>query len=379
LIWLKKFLPFLGISTLFLSLILLIVILFNYYDPASISWARRINPFYLLLRWDSFHYLDIILKGYSGPSVFFPLYPLVVFCFSIFFNTILAGFLVSLLSLAGALYYFSLLLENTGNEKIKSRTIILLLSFPTAMFFPIIYTESLFLLLTISFFFYIQKRNWLVAALIGFLATLTRNVGVFLWPVYLVSLFIAFYNSSLGNFSQQIIALIKKREFWYSWIVPAGLFIFCLYSYWQFGGFFSFISGQKGWNIWRSFTWPGVSLYNFFKIIFLNSISETGPYNFLRIIVFEGGSFLLLLIATIYWIVKKNWPYVVLCLLNTMLFSCLNPMLSANRYVVVIFPIFIFLAAATKKNNWLFYTIMALFFVFFVFNVYLFSIGSWVG
>lgn len=377
--WIKKFSPFLGISALFFALVLLIVFLFNYYNPNSLAWAQQLNPFYLLLRWDSLHYLNIVLQGYTEPSVIFPFYPLVVAGFSIFINTIFSGFLVSFLSLSVALYYLNLLLKETGHEKNISRTIILLLFFPTAMFFPLIYTESLFLALAIAFFYNLQKRHWLTAAIIGFFATLTRNVGIFLWPVYLISLFISLYDINLRGFGKQIFSLIKKKEFWYSLIIPTGLFIYCLYCYLKFGDFFTFISGQSGWAEWRTFMWPGATFYNFFKIIFIDPISQTGLYNFLRIVIFEGGGFLILLATTIYWIVKRHWPYAMFCLLNTLLFSCMFPMISVNRYVVVVFPIFICLADITKKHDWLFYSILALFFILFVFNVYLFSTGSWVG
>ncbi len=375
----KKFLPFLGISGLYFLFILLIVLIFNYYSPNSLALSQHINPYYLLLRWDSLHYLDIIIQGYASSSVFFPLYPLIVAAFSIFFSPIFSGFLVSFLSLAAALYYLSLLLEETGYEKIKNRVIILLLLFPTAMFFPLIYTESLFLFITVAFFYALHKHNWLAAVFIGFLASLTRNVGIFLWPVYIVYLYTSFYGLNTKIIGRQIISLSKKKEFWFSLIIPAGLLLYCLFTYLRFGYFFAFLSGQNAWTGLRSFMWPGATLYHFFRIIFIDSLSQTGLYTFLRIVIFEGGAFLLLLVATIYWLIKKNWPYAVLCLLNTLLFSCFYPMLSVNRYVVVIFPVFIFLAALSKKYDWLFYTILLSFSVFFIFNIFLFSGGSWVG
>lgn len=377
--WFKNFFPFLGLSAIFFLLVLLIVFLFNYYNPNSLAWAQKINPFYLLIRWDSLHYLDVILKGYSDPSVLFPLYPSIVAGFSIFFSTIFSGFFVSFLSLSVALYYLSKLIKKDNDQEIANRSLLLMLFFPTAMFFPLIYTESLFLALLVAFFYYAQKKQWLAVVIIGFFATLTRNVGIFLWPVYLIYIFTSFYSANYKKLAKQIINFVKKKEFWYSLIIPAGLFMYCLYSYFQFGDFFAFVSGQKGWAQWRTFMWPGATLYHFYKIIFIDPISQTGLYNFLRIVVIEGGSFLVLFITTIYWIIKKHWPYAIFCLLNTLLFSCMYPMISVNRYVVVVFPIFIFLAAVTKKNNWLFYSILALFSIFFVFNVYLFSAGAWIG
>ena len=308
--------------------------------------------------------------------VIFPLYPLLVAVFSFFLPSAFSGFLVSFLSLTVALYYFYKLLRQTGSEETTIRAIILLLFFPSAMFFSLIYTESLFLALLVSFFYYAQKRRWLTAAVIGFLATLTRNVGIFLWPIYLIFLFKALTGDDL---KKKIINLIKEKEFWYSLIIPAGLLLYCLYSFWIVGDFFAFVSGQKGWAQWRTFMWPGRTLSNFYHFIFFTPASQFDPFNFIRMVIIEGGSFLFLLASTIYWLIKKDWPYAFFCLFNTLLFSCMFPMLSVNRYTVVIFPIFIFLEKITRKINWLFYSLIVVFFIFFVFNVYLFSTGAWAG
>jgi Gpi18-like mannosyltransferase len=373
---LKTYSPFLGLSILYFSIILLIVFIFNYYLPNSVAWAGRVNPFYLLVRWDSFHYLDIAANGYTDNFVFFPLYPLLISAMMNFFPPVISGFFVSFLSLSIALFYLYRILIRSFQKEIAVRAVVLLLFFPAAMFFPLIYTESLFLALLSAFFYYAQEKYWITAAVIGFIAALTRNVGIFLWPVYLIFIFNLIESQ---NLKQKIIILSKKKEFWHSLLIPAGLFIFCLYAYWKTGDLLAFVHGQKNWSNLRSFAWPWQTMYGFIKIIFIKPFSQTGPFDFIRIAVIEFGSFLLLLSATIYWFVKRNWPYAVFCLFNVLLFSCMFPMYSVNRFVAVIFPIFIFLSVITKKASWLFYGLLAIFIIFFVFNVYLFSSGAWVG
>lgn len=377
--WCKKFAPYLGITALFFLLVLIVVFLFNYYSPNSAALVNQLNPFYLLLRWDTLHYLEILTKGYQDASAFFPLYPLLIGAVSLFFPLIFSGYFISFISLAVALYFLSQLLKEDGRQDIKDRVIILLLAFPSAMFFALIYTESLFLALTIAFFYYLHKRSWFTAVCIGFFAALTRNVGIFLWPVYLVAFIMAFRDLGIKTLGRQLAMYFKKKELWYSLVIPAGLIAYCLYTYVRFDDFFGFISAQSKWSQWKSFMWPGATLYQFYKLFFVVPISETGLYNFMRIVVIEGGSFFILLATTIYWFAKRHWTYAVFCLFNTLLFSCMFPMISVNRYVVVIFPIFIALAELTKKVNWLFFTIMAFFFILFIFNVYLFAMGGWVG
>jgi hypothetical protein len=374
---------FFGISILYLLIILAIVVLFNYYFPNSSALINKINPFFLLVRWDSLDYLQIASQGYSnkGFLAFLPLYPIVINFFSLFFPLIFSGFLVSLSSLSVALYYLYKLLEPKEGKEFSIRTILLLLFSPFSIFFALIYTESLFLALSVAFFYYLTKRRWLVAAFIGFFAALTRNVGIFLWPVYLV-FFLEFFLSqemTVKGFLEKAFKILKRKEFWYSLMVPAGILGYFFFCYFKFGDFFGFFSAQQGWLEWRKFMWPWQTAIMFFRSIFIEPIWKSSLYNFFRIIVFEFGSFLILLSAAIYWIIKKNWPYAVFCSLNVLLFSTMFPMYSVNRFVIVFFPIFIFLAKIFSKISWSFYFLLVFFSLFFTFNVYLFTMGSWVG
>lgn len=380
------FTPFLGLSAIYLGLILVIVALFNYYNPNSAAIINHLNLFDLLVRWDSVHYLNLASQGYTAPSVLFPLYSLIIAGLSFFMSGVTAGFVLSFISLSVALHYFYLLLRQTNNEKVSGRALVLLLFFPTAMFLPLIYTESLFLALLIAFFYYLQRKAWLTAAILGALAVLTRNVGIFLWPVYLVYIYGHYYSTEkrflklfFADFFKKIIHIFKTKEFLYSLLIPFALILFCGFLYFRFHDPLAFVSGQKGWNSWRTFMWPWQTLAKFFTMILITPIAKTGLYNFIRIIFFEGGSFLLLLIASIYWTVKKNWAYSSFSWFNTLLFSCMFPMLAVNRYVLVVFPIFIFLAQITKHRDWLFYSLLVFSLIGFIFNVYLFTLGAWVG
>jgi Gpi18-like mannosyltransferase len=52
--------------------------------------------------------------------------------------------------------------------------IIFLLIFPTAFFLNAVYTESLFLFLSLATFYYALKKNFFSAGIFGFFASLTR-------------------------------------------------------------------------------------------------------------------------------------------------------------------------------------------------------------
>jgi len=160
-----------------------------------------VNPFYLLLQWDSWHYLDIAEKGYSLSNAnFFPLYPLLIKFFNLFWgNSIQVGFLSVGVASVGAFLFLETVKARNSIETSK-RAILLMLFFPFAVFLSTVYTESLFLFLLISSFYYLKNEKWLTAAALGFFAALTRPVGVFLFPVMLLHYW--------GNFS--LVAVFRK-------------------------------------------------------------------------------------------------------------------------------------------------------------------------
>src|SRR5207237_10280231 len=58
--------------------------------------------------------------------------------------------------------------------------ILLLSTYPFALFYSVVYTESLFLFLTVGAFYAMRRRYLLLAALAGFAAGLTRPNGFWL-------------------------------------------------------------------------------------------------------------------------------------------------------------------------------------------------------
>jgi len=127
-------------------------------------------------RWDSEWYIDIVENGYSCQpkalcnAVFFPLYPFLIKIFSFLpgVNSYLAAFLISNLSLFGAVIAFYNLLLLNYSSQVAQRAIWFLLIFPTSFFFTTIYTESLFLFLSILCFYFTFKSKWKMAGLVGF-------------------------------------------------------------------------------------------------------------------------------------------------------------------------------------------------------------------
>jgi xanthosine utilization system XapX-like protein len=92
-----------------------------------------------------------------------------------------AGFLVSNVAFFGAVYYLSRLsVTILNNARVAFLSGALLAIYPAGVFFSAVYSDSLFLLFTISALYYCWRDNVSRGAALGFLASLTRPVGILL-------------------------------------------------------------------------------------------------------------------------------------------------------------------------------------------------------
>ena len=147
-------------------------------------------------RWDAAWYLVIAHYGYrpdlgsftASRTAFFPLYPLGVRALSdLGLAPVIAGVVLSLAALAAGLYGLHRLttLEVArlalGDGGEVARLVVLLTAFaPMAFYFSAIYSESLYLALSVGVFLCARRGRWATAATLGALAATTRSTGVLL-------------------------------------------------------------------------------------------------------------------------------------------------------------------------------------------------------
>jgi Mannosyltransferase (PIG-V) len=135
------------------------------------------------VRWDSLHYLAIAQHGYNTPSntVFFPLYPLLIRTFAwVTSSYVVAGMLVSVAAFVVALLLLHQLAREELGDRVADATVLLLVFSPVSLFFTAIYTESLFLALSLATFLLARRGRlgWASVAAAG--ATLTHIEGLLL-------------------------------------------------------------------------------------------------------------------------------------------------------------------------------------------------------
>lgn len=169
------------------------------YDPGGLT--RPLSPFADMLvapaaRWDSVWYLSIAQDGYGdsldgGKAAFYPLYPLLTKVLGwVVGSTLLAGLIVSLACLFGAFVLLHKLATLELGARDARSTLLLVAFFPSAFFLSAVYSESLFLLLTVGALLAARRGRWMWVGVAGALAALTRNSGAaILLPVLLIYLY----------------------------------------------------------------------------------------------------------------------------------------------------------------------------------------------
>jgi len=138
-----------------------------------------------LLAWDGEWYRQIADQGYAGgddPAVrFFPLFPLVGRIVGWLVGTELGLVVVAnSAALVAAVGLYQLTLQETGDHRTAKNAARLLAIFPSAFVLVLAYSEGLFLALAIGTVVALRARRWWTAALLAYLAGLTRPVAGFL-------------------------------------------------------------------------------------------------------------------------------------------------------------------------------------------------------
>jgi len=138
-------------------------------------------------RWDSVWFLGIAQLGYHkvDQAVFFPLYPALVAAGGAVLDggtgsNLVVGILLSCGCALGAMYLVHRLTTLELGANVANNAVWIYAWLPVALFLSAVYTEALFLLLTVGSFYAGRTGRWWLAGLLGALAAATRNSGIVL-------------------------------------------------------------------------------------------------------------------------------------------------------------------------------------------------------
>lgn len=140
-------------------------------------------------RWDSYWFLEIAHSGYdSVRAAFFPLYPLLIAPADALGSAalLLAGLALSCVCFVLALAVLHRLAALELGDEAARWTIVAVALFPMSFYFSAIYSESLYLLLSVGAFYAARTDRWAAAGILGALAATTRTSGILLAPALLL-------------------------------------------------------------------------------------------------------------------------------------------------------------------------------------------------
>lgn len=348
------------------------------------AWKLTTPPshllFYIWQLWDGYWHTQIAQHGYylEGLTLRFPLYPLLIKFFApiVGNNFLLSGILISFVSLYFALLFlYKLVVFETKNQTLATLSVILLLIFPTSFFLIAVYSESLFLLLTILSFYFFQKDKILPAGLLGGLAVLTRPQGIILFPAF-------------------ILGQIIQKKTWskvnlFLLAIPLSLIPWCLFLYLRFGNPFVFLNdlskwGEGPWQRTRELTFPLTVLFSYLREIptVFRQLLTGQFYNLTTLINIKEFSdflfFILFLVLGIRVAMKMKSVYSFYLFASLLLMLSVGTLKGAPRFVLVLFPAFIILAQI-YQNKWFFLSSIFISTLLLVTFLLLFSLGFWVA
>jgi len=298
--------------------------------------------------WDANHYLLLAGEGYSSnrmSNAFYPLFPFLIGATGYLFGSgLIAGLVISHLFTIAAIIFLYLYVRTLHSEETAYNTCLLLLVFPTGFFMGLVYTEALFLMLAVAFFYFSNGNRALPANVCGFLLPLTRPTGILVAVPAVVEVLT---KRKSGDFSTNWKRFLSPLSFVAGFVTYLLLMKFFTGS--AMAGFEAqkqFISGNAMANILHPIDFI---VNNFINIEYTVAGYNTGIVN--RI------GFVLYLAVLAFSYRRLNKTLFVYSLILGMIPALSGNLMSYTRYLVVIFPLFICLAETIKRNNMYYYLI----------------------
>jgi hypothetical protein len=358
-------------------------------DPSAARFTQEHEPLWLYVwtRWDGQWYLNIAYGGYGFipyDAPFFPMYPMLAA--GVYAVTTLpvaaAGLIVSYACLALGLVYFYKLARLDFEHGTTVRAIVTLLLYPTAFFLVAMYTESLVLLLTCAALYYARVGRWWLVAPIALMAGLSKIMAVALVVALACEALLGDANTPQGRVGKRWRALLTPRLL-LSRLTPAkvaaliaapvGLLLYMGFLAWRFGDAFSFVNALPV-RFWRgrfSFfeqEWRLVSSW-FQRGMTLNDWSKVGDF----------VAFLLMLGMAVYAARRMRLSYAALMVTFLVLLVLSGDLLSLNRYILTVAPVFIGIAAIARSRPVAWGVMLALFVPLQAYFAVRFFLWGWVA
>lgn len=328
-------------------------------------WDRWDSGVYKTIAQSSYNFINIELDFWAFLSHFPPLYSLTIAITSRLLGVSLlnAGILVSLTSIITAsVILYKLAYLEFKSERIALLSVVFLNLYPISYFTISVYSESLFLLMTIYSFYCLKKEDYFLAGLAAAGAILTRFVGIVFVPIYVLYFL---YNCKKSGFNLKTL---------YPFLLSlTGLIIYLVINKYYFGNYFYFLTEKFSFNTSKYLIIPFKETYFDLFAVFKNS--NFWDQTFMTSRGWNAIFSLFALAVTLLGLKKINWIYTAYSLTSILIFSSLSWGISNARYTLSVFPIFIILAFIKNRALLLAILVVSTFMLLYFTKIY--TSGAW--
>lgn len=293
-------------------------------------------------RWDACWYMKIATYGYEpgeGSVAFFALFPTLVSVVGAipFVNLPLAGLVVSGAAYVAAIVGLLRLVGRDFGTGVARRTVLFLSVFPGAFFLFAPFTEALFLALVAWTLERARRRDWALAAVLGFAAGLTRAPGM------LLALPIAW---------ELLTAVRSETEGRRRWPIVGGIAAVAapVVAFLAFGAVAAAATGMSPYD--AQAIWGGSQFHPPWEVVAASvtwAVERSDPMQALNVASLVGAAVLLLLGIRRLPITYSAYAWPALLLAGMRLQP--TPLTSTTRLVLVLFPVFVVLALLTPSRR----------------------------
>lgn len=301
----------------------------------------------LWAHWDGRWYLTIAQHGYRDTlaTAFFPLYPLTLRILG--GSSALGGVLISLAAMGYVYWMFYQLVAEDFGDRIAWYSVAALAFFPTAFYTQAVYSEPLFLALAVTFFYWLRRERWWLAALFAVLSSLVTMYGILLasplaWAIWRRD------GLRIGRFGPVV-------------VIPTGIVGYIGYLTVRFHYPLVFEAAQhRGWG--RTLAFFGQTLVEGAVTAYQAMGSAFSPGT-----LFAGGSpqpvamnfydfafavfAVVILLVSLRWLAADLWMYAALAVIVPLSYPAQgNPLMSFPRLMLEAFPLFIGLGVLLSRS-----------------------------
>jgi hypothetical protein len=280
---------------------------------------------------------------------------------TITYSEVVAGVLVSLASFAIALVLLHRLADLDFGPDVARRTVWLIALFPAAVFFSAVYTEALFLVLSVGAVYAARKGSWAWAGALGGMAALTRNTGVLIGvAVLLLYLYGPRADRPPDGAGARFAPRYRLRaDALWMLLIPAGLAAFAIYTWIVYDTPFASYDAQAIFH--REFLGPFSALWYGGRDVgtaigdLLGISSGEGVGASLRTLALAGmvvGA-LVATVGALRRLPVAYGAYALAALLPPLSTPWPDhPLWSTPRFIAVLFPCFLWLALVLRDRRW---------------------------